>query len=48
MPADFTKERSCCEVNSYIYEETGKPVYVKLKSPYYQVDSNESENIIFM
>jgi len=48
MPADFTKERNCCEVNSYIYEETGKPVYVKLKHPYYQVDSNESENIIFM
>lgn len=46
MPRDFGDERKIKEVTTYIYEENGYPVSVKIRNEYCSLSNNE--NIVFL
>lgn len=49
MPSDFTADRIIREVNSYIYDENGQGIKVKLNCKAVNVKyDNADENIVFM
>lgn len=46
MPRDFGEDRVINEVGTYIYEESGEPLKVKIKGEYLKLSNGE--NIIFL
>jgi len=46
MPRDFGKDRVIKEVTTYIYDETGKPLRVKINNKYAKLSNGE--NIVFL
>ncbi len=47
MPRDFEENRIIKEVTTYIYEEEGKPLRVKINGKYARL-SNGGENVVFL